>query len=147
MLMGIAMIDKADLLTKSSQMLMRHEGERLKVYRCPSGKLTIGYGRNLEDKGIRKSEAKLLLYNDILEAITLLEGYFPEWCNFSMNRQVALIDMVYNLGWNGFLKFKTLIGKILLNQWELAAEAGLQSLWAKQVGDRATEVTNLLKEG
>ncbi|NBW16869.1 MAG: lysozyme, partial [Caulobacteraceae bacterium] len=29
-----------------------HEGERLKPYRCTAGKLTIGVGRNLDDRGI-----------------------------------------------------------------------------------------------
>ena len=38
-----------------------HEGLRLKPYRCTSGKLTIGYGRNIEDNGITEAEASFLL--------------------------------------------------------------------------------------
>ena len=48
-------------------MLVRHEGLRLKPYRCPAGRLTIGVGRNLEDKGISSSEAFNMLANDIVE--------------------------------------------------------------------------------
>ena len=33
-------------------MLQRHEGLRLKPYKCTAGKVSIGYGRNLEDVGI-----------------------------------------------------------------------------------------------
>ena len=37
--------------------LIEHEGLEQKVYRCTAGKLTIGVGRNLEDKGITEEEA------------------------------------------------------------------------------------------
>ncbi len=41
--------------------------QRLKPYHCPAGKLTIGTGQNLEDKGITEKEALMLLENDIQE--------------------------------------------------------------------------------
>jgi len=49
--------------------LEHHEGLRLKPYKDSVGKLTIGIGRNLDDVGISKSEALLLLQNDIDVAI------------------------------------------------------------------------------
>ena len=49
---------------KIADQLIRHEGLRLKPYHCPAGKLTIGVGRNLEDKGITEKEAILLLEYD-----------------------------------------------------------------------------------
>ena len=39
------------LLQKVKEQLLRHEGLRFKPYRCPAGKLTIGIGRNLNDRG------------------------------------------------------------------------------------------------
>lgn len=36
------------LLQKVKEQLLRHEGLRLKPYRCTAGKLTIGVGRNLD---------------------------------------------------------------------------------------------------
>ncbi len=36
--------------------LRADEGERLKPYRCTAGKLTIGVGRNLDDRGITKED-------------------------------------------------------------------------------------------
>ncbi|WP_413910534.1 glycoside hydrolase family protein [Desulfobacula sp.] len=38
-------------MKKIADQLIKHEGLRLKPYHCPAGKLTIGVGRNLEDKG------------------------------------------------------------------------------------------------
>ncbi|HAC30701.1 MAG TPA: lysozyme, partial [Marinobacter hydrocarbonoclasticus] len=46
--------------------LKRHEGLRLKPYldTASSPRLTIGYGRNLEDVGISRDEADFMLDND-----------------------------------------------------------------------------------
>ncbi|MCP4280350.1 MAG: lysozyme, partial [Alteromonas sp.] len=34
-----------------AQLIAQHEGLRLKPYKCTAGKITIGYGRNLDDNG------------------------------------------------------------------------------------------------
>jgi len=43
------------------KLLEFEEGLKLKPYKCPAGKLTIGIGRNLEDRGITEQEAQMLL--------------------------------------------------------------------------------------
>jgi hypothetical protein len=48
--------------------LKLHEGLRLKPYKDSIGKLTIGFGRNLDDNGIRPNEAAYMLEGDIDEA-------------------------------------------------------------------------------
>lgn len=55
------------------EQLERHEGLRLKPYKDTVGKLTIGIGRNLDDKGISRKEAFALLDNDIAEVVRQLE--------------------------------------------------------------------------
>ena len=52
------------LLNRIKAQLVRHEGMRLKPYRCTAGKLTIGIGRNLDDRGISQKEAYVLLEYD-----------------------------------------------------------------------------------
>jgi hypothetical protein len=52
-----------------AELLSRFEGLRLKPYRDTVGKLTIGFGRNLEEKGISQLEAEFLLYQDIEQSI------------------------------------------------------------------------------
>jgi len=59
--------------------LIDHEGMEKKVYRCPAGKLTVGIGRNLEDKGITEEEALFLLRNDIAECEDDLRSIFMEY--------------------------------------------------------------------
>ena len=48
------------------EQLKRHEGLKLKPYKCTADKLTIGVGRNLEDVGISEEEAEMLLQNCLL---------------------------------------------------------------------------------
>ncbi len=43
---------EAMLLDLIKEQLVRHEGLRLRPYRCPAGKLTIGYGRNLVSRQV-----------------------------------------------------------------------------------------------
>src|SRR5688572_26548191 len=85
--------------------LLLHEGLRLKPYPDTKGKITIGVGRNLSDKGITHSEAMLLLDHDLDECITDLAS-FPWFAGLDPVRQRVLIDMRLNLGPTGFRSFK-----------------------------------------
>jgi len=127
--------------------LKRHEGFRAKPYRCSAGKLTIAYGRNLEDVGISKIEATNLLLNDIENAEKDLRTIFPNLNLFTQNRQEALINMVFNLGISRFKLFKNTIKAIKRDDWRTAAKCAANSRWHKQVGIRAIEIEKMLKEG
>jgi lysozyme len=124
--------------------IKRHEGLRLRPYRCTAGKLTIGWGHNLDDRGITIPEAERMLDGDIAIAAQDLYKVFGSMVlQFNDDRHMALIDMMFNLGINKFRGFKNMIKAIIINDWSLAREHALNSRWAKQVGNRAVEVTNL----
>jgi lysozyme len=129
------------------KMIKRHEGFRSKPYRCTAKKLTIGYGRNLDDVGISEQEAEFLLSKDIKHSIDILIRIFPDFYAYTENRQNALIDMMFNLGANRFLLFRKMIIAIKKDDWEGAANEAKDSEWHKQVGYRALEIEHLLKEG
>lgn len=129
------------------EMLKRHEGFRSKPYHCSAGKLTIGYGRNLDDVGISKQEATYLLLEDIERASNDVKSLFPDFNRFTINRQNALINMVFNLGINKFKLFKNTIKAIKRDDWASAAKHAKQSRWHTQVGKRAIEIEDLLREG
>lgn len=129
------------------QRLRTEEGLRLKPYRCPAGKLTIGYGRNIQDVGISKEEAEILLQNDINKTIQDLDKNIPWYKTLSENRQVVLIDMCFNLGLSEFLKFKNTLALIQKGDYLAASKAMLQSKWAKQVGKRSNELSDMMKLG
>ena len=85
--------------------LMRHEGLRLKPYRDTVGKLTIGIGRNLDDVGISRDEAMVLLKNDIDKTITALREHLPFYDSLSEARRNVLANMAFNMGIRGLLDF------------------------------------------
>ena len=128
-------------------LLKDEEGFRSKPYRCTAGKLTIGYGRNLEDRGITKEEAEYLLDNDIKAAISACRETFA-WFAFLDNvRQAVVCDMVFNLGIGGFLEFKKAIAAIREKNWEKAADEMKDSDWYKQVRKRAVQLTVMMRTG
>jgi len=131
---------------KLENMLIRHEGLKLKPYRCTAGKLTIGVGRNIEDNGITDAEARMMLRYDIEVSRTSLLKY--KWFQeLDPVRQDAIINMVFNLGLPRFLGFKKTIGYLQAKDWEGAATEMLNSRWAKQVGRRALELAAIIVTG
>jgi lysozyme len=139
---------EAMLLERIKEQLVRHEGLRLKPYRCTSGKLTIGYGRNLDDYGISQTEAYVLLENDIQNCEKQLLDEIPEIYNpLDEVRKSVLLNMCFNLGIGGLLGFNNTLTFIGSGDWERAANGMLASKWAKQVGRRAIELSELMRKG
>lgn len=123
--------------------LIADEGLRLKPYVDSVGKLTIGIGRNLTDRGITATEAMFLFRNDIalteqeLAAFTWFQRLTPE-------RQRAIFNMAFNLGAPKLHEFKRMIAAIEARQYEAAAAEMLASKWAGQVGGRARRLADLM---
>ena len=126
--------------------LMRDEGVRLKVYRCPAGRLTIGVGRNLQDVGISSMEAVDLLGNDIARVISELNAALPWWRGVPEPGQRALANMAFNLGLTRLMEFQRMIAALRAGDYEAAAAEALDSKWAEQVGARAERIALLFRE-
>ena len=139
---------EAKLLERIKEQLVRHEGLRLKPYRCTAGKLTIGIGRNLDDSGISQSEAYVMLINDIMNCEKQLQSKIPDIYNgLDEVRKSVLLNMCFNLGINGLLGFTNTLAFVKAWDWERAANNMLVSKWAKQVGRRAIELSELMRKG
>jgi lysozyme len=126
--------------------LVKHEGFSNKPYTDTVGKITIGVGRNLSDKGISDAEAQMLLANDIDECVDDLATF--AWLK-TLNpvRQRVLLDMRFNLGPNRLREFKRTLALIEAGEFTKAAEAMLASKWATQVGRRATTLSRMMATG
>ena len=125
---------------------MTHEGLRLTPYHCPAGKLTIGVGRNLEDKGITEQEALVLLENDIEECRRDLEEIFQGFDLLPESVQLVLVDMRFNLGPNRFRNFKRMIAAVKNQDFNGAAAEMKDSRWYSQVGQRAKTLVKMMTE-
>lgn len=126
------------------KMIRSHEGLRLHPYKCTANKTTIGYGRNLSDRGITVEEAEYLMSNDIKNCITQLDVLLPWWKVQPEIIQMVLLDMCYNIGINGLLEFKRTLGYIRDCKYIEASSEMLKSKWAKQVGNRADKLSKMV---
>jgi len=129
-------------------LLIKHEGYRKYPYVCSAGKLTIGIGHNLTDNGLPDYMINKLFEYDVGWAVRGLLGVFSNFATFSGARQIALIDMVFQLGLPSFKGFKNTIQFIRTGEWALAADEALDSRWARNdTPERAKEITDMLRSG
>jgi lysozyme len=133
--------------TKLAAELFRDEDCKLKPYRDPVGKLTIGIGRNLDDVGISREEAEHLLHNDIAEVILDLDRALPWWRSLDEVRQRVLANMAFNMGIVKLGTFKNTLRFIQAGRYLEAAQAMLDSKWARQVGPRAERLAVMMRDG
>src|SRR3990167_3386681 len=126
--------------------LIRDEAMKLMPYTDTVGKLTIGVGRNLTDKGISEIEAYVLLENDINEHLQLLDDNLEWWRTMSENRQRVLANMAFNMG-SGLLSFVNTLAAMKRGDYETAADGMAASKWATQVGPRATRLIKMMRDG
>lgn len=135
--------------SKFYSQLAKHEGFSAKVYKDSEGFDTIGFGHKVKpgedwSKGITKEEAMLLLQQDAAEAI----GYartLPYWEQLNAMQKNVIAEMIFNLGFNGFKKFKKTNQLLEQGKFEEASKEMLKSKWAKQVKGRALTLSKQLK--
>ena len=157
--------------------IARDEGDKLKVYRCTAGKLSIGKGRNLDDVGISAEETRVLgitkasaiargitqaqsdylFGNDIRRSEADLDRKLPWWRQLDDVRQRVMLNMCFNMGIGrvaspgkkalGLLSFVNTLAKIKAGDWKGAAAGMAASLWHDQVGARAVRLEKMMETG
>lgn len=130
------------------QTLMLDEGLRLMPYKCTAGKITIGVGRNIEDRGISKDEAELMLKNDIrIVTKELLND--PDigriYQKQSPARQLALKNMAFNLGTPTLKKFRNMWAALEAGDYDKAADEAMDSRWYRQVKSRGDRIVSVIR--
>ena len=117
------------------------------AYRCTAGKLTIGYGHNLDDRGIPDSFAQLLLLHDVRDVLASLTQ-FNWFLSLDRVRQQVLIEMVFQLGMTKFLTFRKMREALQTGDYARAADEMLDSKWAKSDSPaRAKRAADRMRKG
>lgn len=137
----------AQVMTMTKKMLIVDEGCKLIPYKDSVGLLTIGIGRCLDRKGISRDEADLMFDNDAYDAIEKCQNQIPFFGRLDTIRQCVLVDMAFNLGIGGLLKFKNMLAAIEQGNYERAAEEMISSAWYSQVGNRARRLEQMMRTG
>jgi len=129
------------------QQLVTHEGVELKPYRCTSDKLTIGVGRNIEDRGISHATAMQMLNEDIDICINELQQTLSYWNDLPSRVKEGLINLCFNMGISRLMAFKKTFAYLRSGDFSKAADELLDSRYANQVGQRAVDVANMIRDG
>jgi len=137
-------------MSKLTEMLRRHEGVETHAYKCTSGKITVGVGRNIDPDGglgLSDDEIDVLLENDIDRSIKELGAAFNWFSDLNEARRDAMIDLVFNMGLTRLNGFKKALAAMAEANYDTAAAEFMDSKWASQVKDRAIEICAMIKTG
>ena len=137
-------------MEKLLAMLKRHEGVETHAYVCSEGKITVGVGRNIDQEGgigLSDDEVDYLLQNDVERVIKELAAEYPWFNDLDDVRKDAMVDISFNLGATRLRLFKRALAAMEEGEYKLAATEFLDSKWAKQVGSRALELTDMISSG
>ena len=138
---------KTDILKKR---LKRHEKLSLAPYRDSEGYWTIGWGHRIREPGssISIDEAEELLMQDMYYASDRFmkwKRYHCEWLDST--RSMVCVELIFWVGYRGFLLFKRMIAALERKDYPLAALELYNSNLGKHYSGRARELAQLMWEG
>ncbi len=136
-----------DAIQKAKRIIQDHEGFRDRMYLDTTAHYTIGYGHNLNFMPISTEAADTILQDDLSWFIDNLPKHIPWFNDLDEPRQIVLLDMAYNLGIVGLMRFKNMLSCIVAKDWEGAASEMASSRWAVQVGQRAITNARIMRTG
>lgn len=144
---------------KYQKMFLLDEGLRLKAYKCPAGFNSLGYGRNLDARGVRlpqilyyqtvgisKETAMKWLDEDVAAAERDCRSIFGDalFDSWGENRRLGWINLAFNLGRASLLKFHNTLMHARNGNWRGVRLHLQNSLWFKQVKGRGPRVVALI---
>lgn len=130
--------------------LVRDEGWIPHAYLDSEGLITVGVGFMIDQKRGGKlydEEINFILDNRITRVSRDLNAALPQFRLYPEIVRRALLNMAYNLGISGLLKFKNMIAALDAGDYQTAATEALNSKWSRQVGQRSERIAALIREG
>ena len=136
------------------------EGRRAYPYLDSRGIETVGIGHNLiasplpgQTYPLTDMQIDAIFARDVSSTVAKLDSYLPWWRSMSDARQRAMIDMTFNLGigrpgaGTGILAFNTFLSLMKSGNYVAASRDLVYTLWARQVGTRATRIEQQIISG
>lgn len=136
-----------ELRQKLKSLLIDDEKYRQFLYPDTTGHQTIGIGRNLSARGISLTESLMLLDDDILYFSSKLASSLTIFNSLEDVRKIVLINMCFNLGFNGLLEFHKMLEHLKNGDYESASLEILQSKAASQCPYRYQRLAHIMKTG
>ena len=118
-----------------------NEGFRSKVYKCSEGVDTIGHGFTW----LSEEESLHILKGRVSQLHLKLLDDLDWYGDMPPEVQGVIVEMCFQMGFAGFCKFKKAISNMQDNNWKVAADEMLDSLWAKQTPARANRLADIVR--
>jgi lysozyme len=128
------------------KLLIDHEGYKRMPYVDTVGKVTIGIGYNLTDRGLPDSWINSQYEEDVDYFYTQLNQDFSWYKNLNEARQIALIDMAF-MGYKRFLGFEKMLAAFAQENYVVAANEIENSEWYDEVKDRGPQIKQIVLTG
>ena len=125
--------------------IKEHEGFVEHVYDDSLGIPTIGYGFAIKDLVLDEDIAEEILIRKLEKLKRNAISRFKWLEDMPQEVQEVVINMCYQLGVTGVSKFRKAISALQEGDWNEAADEMLDSLWAKQTPNRATELSSIVR--
>lgn len=111
--------------------IKNHEGFRSRVYKCTAGFDTIGYGACIKDLEIDEDIAEMILIRQIHKLEKRVAETFDWYDKCPEKIQDVIVEMCFQIGVSGFMKFKKTIQYASNNDWANMSVEMLDSKWAR----------------
>ena len=114
---------------------------------APHGKLTIGYGFNLEASGLSLYESNLILRHRVWQLDKAMKAAWLSCSSLDANRQLACLNIAYNCGREGFLGFHETLAYLTAHDYLSASKDVLESMVAAKERDRYERISETFLTG
>lgn len=141
------------------------EGYREGIYLCSEGRMTVGYGRNLEAHPLTKEDAEMMrsfkakgekdhgrlmheawARKEIAKVEASLTACFSWFGTLPEFAKIVLVDMTYNLSAK-IKDFKKMTAAMESQDWNTAADELKSSKFYAQTGFRGRRLEKMLRDG
>lgn len=144
------------LLDKLYEEIKADEGEILSIYKDHLGYDTFGIGHLVTEQDpehgqpegtpISQERVQAAFAIDIQKSIYYCEAQYNQWNNWPEEVRLIMVNMMFNMGPTRMAKFKNMHSALSMQDWKQAAAEGRDSLWYRQVTNRAERLMSRLEK-
>ena len=144
-----------EVFTKAYNAIQKHEGVVYSIYKDHLGHRTFGVGHLITESDpewelpdgaeIDINRVIDVYMADLGEAFTTVKRLVPDICDHPEDVQLVLTNMAFNLGHARLGGFKRMLAALDDRNYRLASVEMLNSVWAKQVPNRANELSLIME--
>jgi lysozyme len=144
------------LLDKLYEEIKADEGEVLSIYKDHLGYDTFGIGHLVTEQDpehgqpegtpISQGRVQAAFAIDIQKSIYYCEAQYNQWNNWPEEVRLIMVNMMFNMGPTRMAKFKNMHSALSMQDWKQAAAEGRDSLWYRQVTNRAERLMSRLEK-